>query len=93
MSLDINSPLIILGGGPQQRKVYEISQSLNIKTLCVDKNKNCIGASIADYYLNVSVKNSQKIIRKLEETKLNFSGVILVMSEFIKTGFFFSLLL
>ena len=71
-----DDPLIILGAGPQQIKVYEAARRLGVKTVAVDFNPNADAREIADYFVLASVKDADECIRELEAMELNYSGVI-----------------
>jgi len=72
----VDDPLIILGAGPQQIKVYETAKRLGIKTVGIDFNPKAEAKHLCDYFLLASVKDADDCIRKLESTNLRFSGVI-----------------
>lgn len=69
-------PLIILGAGPQQVKVYETASRLGLKTVGIDFNPNAEARGLCDYFLLASVKDADLCIQKLEALKFTFSGVI-----------------
>ncbi len=69
-------PLIILGAGPQQIKVYEVAKRLGVKTVGVDFNPKADAKELCDYFVLASVKDANECINKLEAMNLKFSGVI-----------------
>tara|TARA_B100000965_G_scaffold353603_1_gene329570 strand:- start:308 stop:1519 length:1212 start_codon:yes stop_codon:yes gene_type:complete len=69
-------PLIILGAGPQQIKVYEAAKRLGVKTIGVDFNPKADAKELCDYFVLASVKDANECINKLEAMNLKFSGVI-----------------
>ncbi len=71
-----NDPLIILGAGPQQIKVYEAAIRLGVKTIGIDHNPNAEARKLCDYFLLSSVKDADECITKLEALNISFSGVI-----------------
>ncbi|MAV44447.1 MAG: hypothetical protein CMA30_08255 [Euryarchaeota archaeon] len=71
-----NDPLIILGAGPQQIKVYETAKRLGVKTVAVDFNPNADAREIADHFVLASVKDADECIRELKAMELDYSGVI-----------------
>lgn len=70
------NPLIILGAGPQQIKVYEAARTLGVKTIGIDFNPSAPAKELCDYFLLASVKDANECIEKLESLNLKFSGVI-----------------
>ena len=78
---DDTSYLVILGAGPQQEKLYILASKFGHKIIGVDINKNALAKKYCDIFLNISIKDDVEIIKRLQETKLNFSGVVTCGAE------------
>ena len=71
--------LICLGGGISQIPLIKAAKKKNYQLIVIDKNKECPGEKLAEIFLNISASNEDKIIKKLNELKVDkkmIEGVI-----------------
>lgn len=66
--------LMILGGSYAQVNTIEKAESMGIKTVVVDKNPNAIGFNLASYPLNISIKDTQSVLKFAKSMKID--GII-----------------
>ena len=67
--------VIFLGGGISQKIFIKSITNLGFKVILIDKDKNCPSKNDADIFLNINIKNYQKIISKLNKLKLNYDYI------------------
>ena len=75
------SHLVILGAGPQQKKIYEIARSMGLPIIGVDANPDASSKYLCNYFINVSIKDAEKIIFALEALSVDFLGVLTCGAE------------
>jgi len=63
--------IVILGAGILQAPLIKEAKKNNFFCIVVDKNPNAVGRSLADIFLNISIKDSDLLIKEL--TSLNQS--------------------
>jgi len=73
--------IVILGAGIEQLKAYKISKELGLVVIGVDKDFNAPAFKIADYKINVSIKNTDTIIAQLKKY-LPIHGVFTLATDF-----------
>ena len=61
-----NKNLIIIGGGEEQKKAYEIAKN-GANIVCSDMDENCPCLEIADYFDKASTRNSIETVNKLDQ--------------------------
>lgn len=73
--------IVILGAGIEQLEAYKISKKLGLVVIGVDKNSNAPAFEIADYNINISIKNTDTIIAELKKY-CPIHGVFTLASDF-----------
>ena len=73
--------LIILGAGPQQEKLYKLARDLKYMILGIDIDVSAVAKKYCDIFLNVSIKDTEEIIRRLSALKTDFCGVVTCGAE------------
>ena len=74
--------IVILGAGIEQfNRLIKFCKKLGLVVIGVDKNSNAPAFEIADYKINVSVKNTDTIIAELKKY-YPIHGVFTLASDF-----------
>ena len=67
--------IIYLGGGLSQKPAIKSLKKKGINIILIDRNSNCESKDHADFFLNLDLKNSKKIIQNLNLLKNEFNFV------------------
>lgn len=80
-----NKILIIIGGGVEQKKAYEIAKQNGAKIICTDVNPECPCADHADYFVKASTRDSKQTVIELrkffQELNLKPDGVMTIAND------------
>ena len=62
--------ILCVGGGRSKITIIEAIKSQNLKCCIIDPDENCLGKNIADFFINRSILDVDKIIDDLHEKKI-----------------------
>ncbi len=80
-----NKILIIIGGGLEQKKAYQIAKKHGAVIVSTDINSKCPCATYADHFIKTSTRDYKQTISKLKEffftSKLKPDGVMTIAND------------
>ena len=76
-----NPHILILGAGSDQLKAIKIAQEIGLTVTSIDSNKNAPGASISDFFFNISNRDVNAINKIINTSEIPVDGIFLIGSD------------
>ncbi len=73
--------VLILGAGPEQLPIFHLCKKKKLKIITIDRNKFAPGLKYADKSIITSIRNDDKLIKKLKKLKCKFIAVLTIAND------------
>lgn len=73
--------VLILGAGPEQLPIFKLCKKKKLNIITVDRNKFAPGLKYADKSIITSIRNDDKLIKKLKKLKCKFIAVLTIAND------------
>ncbi len=67
----LNKKILILGAGHEQVPSIKLAKKLGLYVISIDKNKKCEGKFYSDEFVNMSIKETNKILKLIKKKQIN----------------------